>query len=129
MTNVLILGAYGQIARLAARLFLEQTGVQLTLCLRNAKRLRGIGDQERVRVNEGDVLDAKALDAAMAGQDCVYANLSGRMEEQARNIIRAMHTTGVKLSASSSSARWGFMARCPANAIGRSSIRTGIPQE
>jgi uncharacterized protein YbjT (DUF2867 family) len=49
-----------------------------------------------VRVIEGDVLDAKTLDAAMAGQDCVYANLSGRMEEQARSIIKAMHKAGVK---------------------------------
>lgn len=81
MTKVLILGAYGQIARLAARLFLEQTDTQLTLYLRNAKRLKDISHQERVRVVEGDVLDGKTLDAAMAGQDCVYANLSGRMEE------------------------------------------------
>ena len=96
MTKVLILGAYGQIARVATRLFLEQTDVQLTLYLRNAKRLKDIGHQERVRVVEGDVLDGKTLDAAMAGQDCVYANLSGRMEEQARSIIKAMHKAGVK---------------------------------
>ena len=96
MTKVLILGAYGQIARLATRLFLEQTDAQLTLYLRNAKRLKDIGHQERVRVVEGDVLDGKTLDAAMAGQDCVYANLSGRMEEQARNIINAMHKAEVK---------------------------------
>jgi uncharacterized protein YbjT (DUF2867 family) len=96
MTKVLILGAYGQIARLAARLFLEQTDTQLTLYLRNAKRLKDISHQERVRVVEGDVLDGKTLDAAMAGQDCVYANLSGRMEEQARNIINAMHKAEVK---------------------------------
>ncbi len=96
MTKVLILGAYGQIARLAARLFLEQTDTQLTLYLRNAKRLKDISHQERVRVVEGDVLDGKTLDAAMAGQDRVYANLSGRMEEQARNIINAMHKAEVK---------------------------------
>jgi len=37
MTNVLILGANGQIAREATRLFLEQTDARLTLYLRNAK--------------------------------------------------------------------------------------------
>jgi uncharacterized protein YbjT (DUF2867 family) len=95
MTRVLILGAHGQIARVATRLFLEQTNVQLTLYLRNAKRLKVIGHQERVRVLEGDVLDDKPLDAAMAGQDCVYANLSGRMEE-AGGVIKAMHKAGVK---------------------------------
>jgi saccharopine dehydrogenase-like NADP-dependent oxidoreductase len=49
MTKVLILGAYGEIARVATRLFLEQTDVQLTLYLRNAKRLKKVG-HERVRV-------------------------------------------------------------------------------
>jgi uncharacterized protein YbjT (DUF2867 family) len=96
MTKVLILGAYGEIARVATRLFLKQTDAQLTLYLRNAGRLKNTGHAGRVRVVEGDVLDGKTLDAAMAGQDCVYANLSGRMEEQARNIIKAMHKAGVK---------------------------------
>ena len=96
MTKVLILGAYGEIARVATRLFLEQTDAQLTLYLRNAGRLKNTGHAGHVRVVEGDVLDGKTLDAAMAGQDCVYANLSGRMEEQARSIIKAMHKAGVK---------------------------------
>lgn len=96
MTRVLILGAYGQIARVAIRLFLEQTDAELTLYLRNAKRLRNIAHADRVRIIEGDVLDKATLDAAMTGQDVVYANLSGRMAEQARNIIDAMHKAGVK---------------------------------
>ena len=96
MTRVLILGAYGQIARVVTRLFLEQPDTQLRLYLRNAKRLKDIGHQERVRVIEGDVLDDKTLDDAMAGHDVVYANLSGRMAEQARNIIKTMHKSGVK---------------------------------
>jgi uncharacterized protein YbjT (DUF2867 family) len=45
---------------------------------------------------KGDVLDLKALDTAMAGQDVVYANLSGQMEEQAKNIVKAMNADGVK---------------------------------
>jgi hypothetical protein len=36
-------------------------------------------------------LDLKILDAAMAGQNVVYANLSGQMEEQAKNIVKAMN--------------------------------------
>lgn len=96
MTKVLILGANGQIARVAVRLFLDQTDAQLTLYLRNVRRLKEIGDQARVRIVEGDVLDAKTLCAALAGQDCVYANLSGRMEEQARGIVVAMREAGVK---------------------------------
>jgi hypothetical protein len=38
--NVLILGANGQIARVATGLFLEQTDAHLTLYLRKAKRLK-----------------------------------------------------------------------------------------
>lgn len=96
MTKILILGAYGQIARIATRLFLEKSDVQLTLYLRNARRLKNIGHVDRMQVVEGDVLDSRTLEAVMAGQDVVYANLSGRMEEQARCIIKAMHSTGVK---------------------------------
>jgi uncharacterized protein YbjT (DUF2867 family) len=94
--NVLILGANGQIARLATALFLKQTEARLTLYLRKAKRLKLAAGKERVRVIEGDVLDPEALDAAMAGQDVVYANLSGQMEEQAKNIVKAMEVHGVK---------------------------------
>ena len=45
---------------------------------------------------EGDVLDRKALKAAMQGQDVVYANLAGEMAQQARAIVDAMRATGLK---------------------------------
>jgi uncharacterized protein YbjT (DUF2867 family) len=96
VTKVLILGAYGQIARVATDLFLARSGTQLTLYLRNARRLSGACHPERVRLVEGDVMDAKALRAAMAGQEVVYANLSGNMEAQARSIVAAMDAEGVK---------------------------------
>src|ERR1700733_11102040 len=94
--KVLILGAGGQIARVATQLFLKNTNVSLTLYLRNARRLRISGYDDRVRILEGDVLDEKKLDAAVAGQDVVYANLSGAMEQQARNIVKAMENHKVK---------------------------------
>ena len=96
MTKVLILGAHGQIARVAIDLFLKETDVQLTLYLRNAKRLKAPGHADRVRVVEGDVLDVNTLTAAMVGQDVVYANLAGQLEQQARCIVQAMKETGVK---------------------------------
>ena len=96
MTNVLILGAHGQIARVATDLFLKQTDARLTLYLRNASRLKLTGHADRVRVVEGDVLDTKALESAMAGQDVVYANLAGQLEQQARCIVKAMERTGLK---------------------------------
>lgn len=96
MTKVLILGAYGQIARVTTKLFLETTDTKLTLYLRNAQRLKNRGPEDRIRVVEGDVLDAQALEAAMEGQDVVYANLDGDLEQQARTIVTAMHKTGLK---------------------------------
>jgi uncharacterized protein YbjT (DUF2867 family) len=96
MTNILILGANGQIARVATELFLERTDVRLTLYLRNARRLKVSGHADRVRVVEGDVLDEKKLEAAMAGQDVLYANLAGELEQQARCIVKAMQKVGIK---------------------------------
>lgn len=96
MTKVLILGAHGQIARVATALFLKDTDVALTLYLRNARRLRNLDGNARVRLIEGDVLDEPTLTAAMAGQDVVYANLSGPMERQAQAIVRAMGAAGVR---------------------------------
>ena len=95
MTNVLILGANGQLARNTTRVFLRDTDVKLTLYLRRAQRLRN-PDPVRVTVVEGDVLDLPTLTAAMKGQDVVYANLSGAMKTQAERIVQAMHTAGVK---------------------------------
>lgn len=96
MTNILILGANGQIARVATTLFLARPDVRLTLYLRRARRLNVSAPADRVRVVEGDVLNPKSLEAAMAGQDVVYANLAGELEQQARCIVAAMRQTGVK---------------------------------
>jgi uncharacterized protein YbjT (DUF2867 family) len=96
LKNVLILGANGQIARVATDLFLKRTDAHLTLYLRNAERLRLSEYAERVRIVEGDVLDARTLDAAMVGQDVVYANLAGQLEQQARNIVKLMDKAIVK---------------------------------
>lgn len=92
--KVLILGAGGQIARVATELFLNTTNANLTLYLRKAKRL-GHMDSKRVQVVEGDVLDLPSLTAAMVGQDIVYANLDGSLEKMAQNIVAAMKETGV----------------------------------
>jgi uncharacterized protein YbjT (DUF2867 family) len=93
--KILILGANGQIARVVTKLVLERTSAQLTLYLRNASRLKSFPN-DRVKVIEGNVLDREQLQAAMEGHDTVYANLSGKMEEMAVNIVQAMHATGIK---------------------------------
>ena len=95
MTKVLILGANGQVARVATALFLNHPDVHLTLFLRQPQRLQGL-PSDRVHVIEGNVLDRKALEAAMVGQDVVYANRAGPLEQMARSIVQAMHATGLR---------------------------------
>ena len=95
MTKVLVLGANGQLARHTTPFLLRKPDVQLTLYLRRATRLPN-PDGARVTIVEGDVLDAAALRGVMRGQDVVYANLAGRMAEQAHTIVGAMHAEGVR---------------------------------
>ena len=95
MTNVLILGANGQLARNTTRVFLRDTDAKLTLYLRRAGRLKN-PDPARAGIVEGDVLDRPTLEAAMKGQDVVYANLAGAMAKQARTIVDAMQAAGLK---------------------------------
>jgi len=95
VTRVLILGANGQLARHTTEVFLRTTDVKLTLYLRRASRLKN-PDPTRVRIIEGDVLDAHTLTSAMQDQDVVYANLAGDLKRQAASIVESMHAAGVK---------------------------------
>jgi len=94
--RILILGANGQIARVATRLLLHETDAELTLYLRKSRRLEELRGEERIRVVEGDVLHEVTLADAMAGQEVVYANLSGNLGSQARVIVRTMERLGLK---------------------------------
>jgi uncharacterized protein YbjT (DUF2867 family) len=89
------LGANGQLARHTTDVFLRTTDVALTLYLRRASRLKN-PDPTRVRIIEGDVLDARTLTSAMKDQDVVYANLAGDMKRQAESIVQCMRAAGVK---------------------------------
>jgi uncharacterized protein YbjT (DUF2867 family) len=95
MSKILILGANGQVARHTTQMLLANTDAALTLYLRRAGRLPN-PDADRVSIVDGDVLDEKALSAAMTGQDVVFASLSGDLPKQARAIINAMHASGLK---------------------------------
>ncbi|WP_353948493.1 SDR family oxidoreductase [Sporolactobacillus sp. Y61] len=96
MVRVLILGANGQIARLAEQLLLAETEAQLTLFLRRPNRLTP-ADARREKVIGGDATDQSALIEAMNGIDVVYANLAGQnIEEQARAVTAAMNKSGVR---------------------------------
>ncbi|NMO34610.1 SDR family oxidoreductase [Streptomyces sp. GMY01] len=96
MTRIAVLGAGGRIAKLAVARLLEDATNQLTLYLRNPKRLPDLpGD--RVEVIEGDVLDESLLTRAVQGQDVVYANLAGTdIEAQARAVVSALRAAGTR---------------------------------
>lgn len=94
--NILIVGAHGQIARVAIPLFLARPDVRLTLFLRRASRLGHLSPADRLRIMEGDANDETALGHAMAGQDAVYVNLAGDLPWQARCIVAAMKSAGVR---------------------------------
>lgn len=96
MTKVLVLGAGGQIARWVIEMLADSEDVEMTLYLRHARRLHG-KPPKNAKVVEGDVLDRKVLDAAVKGQDVVYANLTGDdIDKQARSVISSMKSEGVE---------------------------------
>ncbi|WP_129777312.1 NAD(P)H-binding protein [Peristeroidobacter soli] len=95
MSNVLIIGANGSIAKIAIDMFLTETDANLTLYLRNARRMKQV-QHDRVRVVEGDVFDNAKLQASMSGQDVVYANLAGELERMATTIVKSMESAGIK---------------------------------
>jgi uncharacterized protein YbjT (DUF2867 family) len=95
MNNVLILGASGNIAKHVIDILCKKDDINLTLFLRNARRLRN-NDVSKCRIVEGDVLNYVQLKDAVAGQDIVYGNLSGELEAMVKNIVKAMEEKGVK---------------------------------
>lgn len=96
MTNVLILGASGQIAQWVVKALSSHPNLSQTLLLRDPKKLTG-QEPANSKVIIGNVLDKKLLNQAMAGQDIVYANLSGEdLDKQAQAVIAAMQAAGVK---------------------------------
>ncbi|MCE4060359.1 SDR family oxidoreductase [Pandoraea sputorum] len=96
MKNVLVLGANGQIARWVVRDLAARRDIKMKLLVRDASRLTG-HEPENATVVIGNVLDKKLLRQAMAGQDVVYANLTGGdVDKQAQSVIAAMQAEGVE---------------------------------
>ena len=95
MKKVLVLGAGGQIARWVIDMLANRGGVKLTLFLLHAKNLTSA--RKNSQVVQGDVLHKDQLIPAMAGQDIVYANLTGSdIDRQAKAIVEAMNKAKVK---------------------------------
>jgi len=95
MKNVIILGASGNIATHVIKMLLDAEAINLTLFVRKKSRMQ-IKDISQYHIIEGDVLNFAQLKAAIAGQDIVYANLSGDLGAMAQNIVKAMNETGIK---------------------------------
>lgn len=95
MTNVLILGASGQIARWAVQMLGEHQNVRQTLLVRDPAKLAG-NEPVNASVVIGDVLDKKLLPRIMDGQDIVYANLAGDVDVQTEHVLAAMKAANVK---------------------------------
>jgi len=92
VTNILILGANGQLARNTTRVLLGHTDVRLRLYLRRAHRLSN-PDPTRVEIVDGDVLDQTVLRAAMAGQDVVPGERYSRVLDPYRDSAAAIEAS------------------------------------
>ena len=99
--NVLILAANGRIARIVEQRLLSDTNfnnINLTLVLRNSKRLVHLSDQPRVNIIEGDIEDFDVVNRAMQGQDLVYVSNVDITHDNSitLNVIQAMLNNNVK---------------------------------
>ncbi len=95
MKNVIIIGASGNIAKLVTDILVQKNDINPTLFVRTKSRLTS-KDISKCKVIEGDVMDYDKLKEAINGQDIVYANLAGDLDAMTKNIVKAMHETGVK---------------------------------
>lgn len=94
--KVLVLGATGQIAQYAVQALLSNSDDQLLLFTRHPQKLAKV-DHQSEQVIDGDVLKYDELAAAVKQADVVYANLANPgIEDQAKNIVKAMDAAGVK---------------------------------
>lgn len=94
MKNVLIIGATGTLGSAAQQAILDGTDDKLTLFARSTNRIR-IVDDNREKVISGNVMNDADLDKAMAGQNAVFAALSGNLKAYAEKIVAAMDRNNV----------------------------------
>lgn len=100
-SRVLIVGATGGTGRQLVQQALER-GLSVTALVRDPSRLRI--EHPRLKVIQGNVLDAGSVEAAVRGQDAVLSALGHKryfyptriLSEGTRNILRAMEAQGVR---------------------------------
>jgi putative NADH-flavin reductase len=98
--KVLIIGATGATGQILMRQALEQ-GHEVTALARDPSAVAS--EDPRLRVLEGDALDASSVEAAVAGQGAVLSALGTRsvrpttlFSESTQNVISAMNKHGVR---------------------------------
>lgn len=95
MKKVLIIGATGSLAQYVIETLESADKVALTLFARNTKRLAKY-KAANVTLVQGDAMHYDEVKNAVSGHDIVYVNLAGDLDAMSKNIVRAMHETGVK---------------------------------
>src|SRR5215211_8810002 len=100
--KVLIIGATGATGRILMGEALAQ-GYEVTALARNASTLAS--EDHRLRVLEGNALDASSVEAAVAGQDAVLSAL-GRAARVPQPFSRRARTTSSARWTSTGSAAW-----------------------
>src|SRR4030095_7935086 len=103
MQKILFIGASGMLGK-PVTLELMRAGFPVTLLARDVEKMKRLFPN--ATVVGGDVLDVASLEAAMAGQEIVYANLSVAQSSKKNdpqperegvvNIIEAAKRSGIK---------------------------------
>lgn len=94
MKKVIIIGASGSLAAYVIEEIQKLKACELTLFARKKNRLAP-DIMKGENVIEGGVMDYPKLKDAVSGQDVVYVNLAGNLEEMTNNIVKAMKETSV----------------------------------
>lgn len=95
MTNVIVIGATGSLAKFVIETAKKSENMSLTLFARTPSKLSA-ELSKGTKVIQGDALKINDLKNAIAGQDIVYVNLAGDLDKMSQNIISAMKEMGVK---------------------------------
>lgn len=119
MTNVLIIGASGNVGSHVRQTLLAKTDAKLTLFCRSANKLQV--NPEREKAIAGDAASVEDLKQAITNQDFIFAALSGNLPELAAAITQAMKFTGVKRIAFISS--MGIYNEIPASVGSNGNLR------
>lgn len=92
-TKVLVLGATGAISKHVIDFLKDDKNIELSLFARKTDSLKAFANS--ANIIQGDVLNSADLNAAISGQDIVYANLFGPMDEFGKAIVSSMQTNQV----------------------------------